>query len=454
MGAGRRSRWLLAALALAPAAGCNWNEFDDTLARAPVLSVGPGDDYKARDVGKVVLPLAVPAGKKDRVAARYLVAGTETPSLAVVDLDASGHARTHVASAAEIMDMAGEAKAAVKSAVELADGRVLLGTPSYNLTPLMVPAGRIYFLKLDDTGDDVAFTLTRGNDPSAAGVVRQSHGLALAAGSVGGGPAQDLVIASQTDVTMAPDGNDAAASLVASKPTCPVNLDETAQEKYRFRALGVGDLIEGGGEEIAVGVPREGTMPGKVVILVPGEGGLDCPITIAAPAAQPRFGNALLVSDVNGDGKKDLLVGAPPLRAYLYLGPFAAGSAPTPSKEFKHPTLMDSQALGDFGFRVGAVDVDGLPGPEVLVSAPDLPAGGELGAGVVFAYKPDATLVAEINDNSPSANASFGFSVQGIHFAPPAGCGSDRPVLLIGADREVFTFFRLPGGPADPRCFK
>ena len=127
--------WLLLALPVTAAIGCNWNEFDDTLAKAPVLSVGPGDDYKARDVGKVVLPLTVPAAKKDKVAARYLVAGTETPSLAVVDLDANGQPRTHVATGTEIMDMAGEAKAAVKSAVELEDGRVLLGTPAYNTEP-------------------------------------------------------------------------------------------------------------------------------------------------------------------------------------------------------------------------------------------------------------------------------------------------------------------------------
>ena len=446
----RARDWLAGSLlALAPVAGCNWNEFDDALAKAPVLSVGPGDDYKARDVGKVVVPLTVPAAKKATVAARYLVAGTETPSLAVVDLDANGHARTHVATGTEIMDMAGEAKAAVKSAVELADGRVLLGTPSYNLNPLIEPPGRTYFLKLEETETDVAFMLTRGNDPGA----RKAYGLAVAAGNVGGTAGQDLVVASQDDVALALDGNDAA--LVASTAACPVNLDATAQEKYRFRALGVGDLIEGGGEEIAVGVPREGTMPGKVVLLVPGAGGgLDCALTIPAPGAQPRFGNALLVTDVNGDGKKDLLVGAPSTRAYLFLGPFSAGVAPAPSKEFKHPSLMDTQALGDFGFRVGAVDIDSTPGLEVLVSAPDLPVGDELGAGVVFAYKPDGTGATLINDNSPAANAQFGFSIQGINFSPPAGCGTARPVLLIGADREVFTFFRVPGGPADPRCFK
>ena len=122
-------------------------------------------------------------------------------------------------------------------------------------------------------------------------------------------------------------------------------------------------------------------MPGKVVILVPGAGGLDCPLTITAPAMQPRFGNALLVTDVNGDGKKDLLVGAPPRGRTCTWARSPRAAPPAPAKEFKHPSLTDTQALGDFGFRVGAVDIDGMPGLEVLVSAPDLPVGGELGAG-------------------------------------------------------------------------
>jgi hypothetical protein len=103
------------------------------------------------------------------------------------------------------------------------------------------------------------------------------------------------------------------------------------------------------------------------------------------------------------------------------------------------------------------MDLDGLPGPEVVVSAPDLPVNGTLGAGQLFIYnpaEPAGTSTGTINDNSPDANAQFGFSINAIQFAPAAGCGSARPVLLVGADREVFAFFRLSGGPADPRCFK
>ena len=128
--------------------------------------------------------------------------------------------------------------------------------------------------------------------------------------------------------------------------------------------------------------------------------------------------------------------------------------SPPAAQDLRHPSLMDSSATGDFGFRVGAMDADGMPGLELLVSAPDLPVDGKTGAGQVFVFKRDRMLLNVVNDNSPGTDASFGFTLNGLRFAPPAGCGAERPVLLVGASKEVFTFFRLPDGPADPRCFK
>jgi hypothetical protein len=449
-----------AALALAAqlaVVGCDWRDFDSVLDKAPVLSMGAPEGYKSRDVGKVVLPLPVPAAKAGTVAARFLVAGTETPSLAVIELDLAGRPRSFTASPAEIMDMAGEANAAVKSAVELEDGRVLLGTPAYAPNAQMAVKGRYYFLQLVDKVDGgLEFKLARGEDPGE----RLNAGLGVAAGKISGGAAQDLVVASLADVVLLEDVKPlelppATAMLIPSKPTpaCDVALDATTPEKYRFRALAVGDFLAGGGDEIAVGVPREGSTPGRVVMLTRAADGLDCPLAFPSPEGQPRFGTSLLKGDFNGDGKLDLLVGAPPTRAYLYLGPFTAGTTPSPLA-LRHPSLMDTGATGDFGFRVGALDVDGMPGLELLVSAPDLTVDGKNAAGQVFVFKRDGTLLGDVRDNSPAADASFGFSLNGLRFAPPAGCGSDRSVLLVGSSREVFAFYRLPGGPADPRCFK
>ena len=381
----RGGRWCWP-LARRPAAATG-TDFDDALAKAPVLSVGRGRRLQVprRGQGGGAADRARGA-RRPRWPPATWWPGPRRPAWRWWTWTPAGTARTHVATGAEIMDMAGEAKAAVKSAVELADGRVLLGTPAYNLNPLMEPPGRIYFLKLEDTGDDVAFMLTRGNEPGARKALRPGGGGGQRGRGGRPGPGGRLPGRRRPG-----PGRQRRHALVANLPTCPVNLDPTTLEKYRFRALGVGDLIDGGGDEIAIGVPREGTMPGKVVILVPGTGGLDCPLTITAPAMQPRFGNALLVTDVNGDGKKDLLVGAPPLRAYLYLGPFTAGS-----RAGAHARSSSTPPDGHPG--AGRLRLPGGRGGHRRHARPG-------GAGVgprsarrrrtgrrpVFAYKPDAT---------------------------------------------------------------
>jgi hypothetical protein len=220
--------------------------------------------------------------------------------------------------------------------------------------------------------------------------------------------------------------------------------------------LATGQLIPGGTEEVAVGVPREAALPGRVVILSRGAGVLDCPITLQAPAGLSRFGNSLVAQDFDSDGQLDLLVGAPPTRAFLFFGPFPSSR---PLVELSHPTIPDTGATGDFGFRVQGVELDTVAGPELLVSGPELPAGSEAAAGRVFAFRldrsvpalPKAILLTEISDNSPQADASFGYSLTGLPFKP-SGCGTARPVLVVGAIKEVFTFYRVLKEPADPRC--
>lgn len=427
--------------------GCNWNEFDDVLAKAPVLAVGVPEGFLSRDVGRVVLPLTVPSSRAPVVSARFLVAGTETPSLAVVEIDSAGHPHTTVASKVEIADMAGEAKAAVKSAVQLADGRIVLGTPSYAVNPLQVIRGRLYFLQLVDGPNGIEFRLTRGIEPGE----RVSFGLGVAAGKVTGA-AEDVVVASQQDVVVLAGGVEQA--LVPVQPDCKVAITDVSLEKYKFRALATGQLIEGGDEEIAVGVPHEVGMPGQVVILSKGAGVLDCPVVLESPSHAPLFGVSVAAMDFTGDGKLDLLVGAPP-SAFLYAGPFVPGTPSVPVLELHHPTITDAALAGGFGFRVLGLDVDGVTGaeagPEMVVSAPELIVDGRTGVGRVFIFRRNGSLLTQAGDNSPEEEESFGYSLSAVQFAP-TGCGMRRPVLVVGAIREVFTFFRLPGGLADPRC--
>jgi hypothetical protein len=59
-----------------------------------------------------------------------------------------------------------------------------------------------------------------------------------------------------------------------------------------------------------------------------------------------------------------------------------------------------------------------------------------------------------IADQDPNANANLGEAITVVPFRNPScAVGPDRPVLVAGANEEVFTYFALPGGLPDPRCF-
>jgi hypothetical protein len=434
-------------LGLTLLAGCNPGDFQETLQKAPVRSLGAPSGYASREVGKMVLPISVPASKMGKVTARFLIAGTEIPSLAVVELDAQGKAKTYSARKDELMPIAGESNAAVKSAVELGDGRILLGSPTYGaVPPLMVPLGRPFFLQLVDSDRGIEFKFQMGSDPATG--QHKRYGLGVAKGHISGGAAEDLVILAEDDMALIEDGDD--TKFFQNKTgLCDVALDASV-EKGRFRAVGVGDLIEGPEEEIAIGVPHEAAAAGRVVIFRKVDKELECPVTIEGPSKRQKFGTSLVVQDIDGDGKKDLLVGSPPDRAYLYKGPFTAGMAPAMTLELKHPMDVGTFS-GDFGYRVLGMDIDGTPGLEIVVSSPEAAVSQKKGAGQVVLFKNDGTSLGIVQDNSPEEEASFGLTISALKFSPGA-CGMERSILVVGAITEVFAFFKLPNVAGDPRC--
>ncbi len=120
------------------------------------------------------------------------------------------------------------------------------------------------------------------------------------------------------------------------------------------------------------------------------EGPIEGPIDLVGHEPHARFGWALAVVDLNADGRDDLAVGAPTTGAsrlqyrgkvYVYFGT-ARGLAPDPGL-----ILAPERDRANFGWHLNGLDVDGDGYRDLVVGAPqaDHPRGGRQ-AGQVSVY--------------------------------------------------------------------
>ena len=176
-----------------------------------------------------------------------------------------------------------------------------------------------------------------------------------------------------------------------------------------------GDLDGDGSIELVVGapghVPGDGGRSGGVVYVfdrrtvaaldAPGEAAALARVSIFGTHSGERFGETLLVADVDGDSMADLVVGAPSWapdgqvaagRVCIFLGPLNDGPALKASDaDF---TLRGEEPGDHFGSSMAFGDVDGDGAGELLISAfrggpPRAP-----GAGSVYVVTPGAMRTA------------------------------------------------------------
>jgi hypothetical protein len=181
---------------------------------------------------------------------------------------------------------------------------------------------------------------------------------------------------------------------------------------------GVTDLVVGG-----YGVDGDDLQSGAVVLwwgpLSSDRDATDADLVLRGEATDDDAGTALDLSDIDGDGTLDLLIGAPGTnagagRGYLVLGPFPRGESLSGAD-----TIVDGELADDaLGASVAAVDLLGVGTADLLFGAPGSDGGGtESGAVYRLNGAPGGTFAGSACDAiylGEAAGAEAGTSLRNL----------------------------------------
>jgi hypothetical protein len=218
--------------------------------------------------------------------------------------------------------------------------------------------GRVFVYDLG-VATTPAYTLT---DPAA---YQGAFGRELASGNLFGSNQKELVVGDREWSTMG--GFDRGRVYVFSGSSLVTSRESPSPiDNGKFGdALAVGNLVGDAYADLAVGAPGEG----KVYIYAGGASGLATSptVTLGQPGGGTSFGSEMLIADVNGDASLDLAVGNPIAgNVYVFLG------TPGQANTFQLWSLLGRRdtLLTLFGFAIATGDQDGDGQRELWVGAP------------------------------------------------------------------------------------
>jgi hypothetical protein len=423
------------------AASCDWRDFDTLKGKTPVARVPAPSGYPASDSWGDVLVAVTPPGD-DKVAARFVASASEAVAVGVVSFDRFGHASGQNVTGGGLDFLDPGAGQAVNAMADVPSAKkVLLGAPRGST------GGRALLLNLEPPYDVADF----------ASSLEPQFGAGVAAGQLGGGAADDLVVLSESVLHVFVDGmttaNDTYYTATGATDPCPIFLSPLLPRGLRVnRGVAIGRFT-GSAMQIAVATPSPNmSAPGTVSIfdVDTTAGRATCALKITGTEA--RFGQSLAVGNFNG-GATDLLVGAPPTRAYVFHGPVTG----TPAG-----MVMGSPGT-NFGASVAALDLDGDGNDEALVSDPEATVESTSLSGNVTIFEgptlgmkvmPTAA-VSFLSAHDVKQEGRYDTTVRAMPFCPPMtdaddGAGGCVTVPLVGESTGVFAYFTL--GKSDPRA--
>ncbi len=212
-------------------------------------------------------------------------------------------------------------------------------------------------------------------------------------------------------------------------------LNGPTNSELGFAVASMGDVTGDGKSEVLVGAPGYNSDAGRVQMLNGATGAILATINYGTAGA--RFGTSVAgIGDVDGDGDLDFLVGAPSYNS-------SAGRAEVWSSNGGLMRAHNGGAASDsFGWSVGGgVDVTGDGVPDYIVGAPKRASGtGAFEAGRAYVFS-GATGSNVVNKDGDGAYDNFGFSVA---LVPETASSGPSGAIVVGAP-EIPNFFSGTG---------